>query len=941
MKSVMVVGAGLAGTKASLDLAEAGFEVYLIEKEPFVGGTMPKLDKMFPTHDCLICTLSPNSMDMGCKLSLVNRHPNIRTIVNAEITDFTGDAGNFEVTLNGTLSDPAEPLNSCKIGVDMKDVKINVGSVILAPGFKIADPTELSYYGYSQYPNVVTSLEFEGILKEAKTSNNGILRPSDQKPANKIAWIQCVGSRNERIKKGYCSSICCMFAIKEAMMAKEYSADTETKIFSMDLRIHGKGYEKYHRKAEKEYNIDFINSRIYEITEIQDTHNLGIRYAREDGTVSFEEFDLVVLSIGMEQPRETIALANKLGVSLDKFNFTKTLDLTGVCTNKPGIFVAGAFAGPKDMPETIAQASACAAEVALISGAKVKTPTIKLENNTCQINDNRSIPRTGVFICNCNNQLDSILDLQKIKDSLAITTAEILPDICSPAGRETVQNIIKQDKLNRIVIAACSGRTNSFLMRQLVKECGISESLLQIVNIREQCAWVHMNNPEKATQKALEQIKMAVIKSSLVKEVTTEFSQITPEVLVVGGGISGLTSSLYLAKLGFKVHLIERAHCLGGNVAKLRVGLKGEDIPKHLNSLISEVTSNNNIKIYLNSEVKNNSGFIGNFTSILSTGEQIKHAVTIIATGGQEYVSEEYLYSQDRRVYTQWELEQAIYNNETAVKDARNIVMIQCVGSRDHEQRNYCSKICCTKSIKLALKLKEENPDKNIFILYRDIRTYGTLERYYTEARSKGIIFIRYNLENKPVVEKVENQDSTVLKVSVNDHILGQKIEIDADIISLATGVASSFGNSKTARVFNLPLDENGFFEEAHMKLRPIDFTTDGIFLCGLAHAPKSIEESIIQAKAAVGRACTILYKEVLQSAGSFAVNNGECAACLTCVRTCPYGVPKIINNKVFIDPVQCRGCGVCSAECPFNAIEMQNLTNDIMISMVKSLFSA
>ncbi|ACV62255.1 4Fe-4S ferredoxin iron-sulfur binding domain protein [Desulfofarcimen acetoxidans DSM 771] len=931
MRAVLVVGAGLAGTKAALDLAEAGFDVYMVEKLPFVGGTMPKLDKMFPTHDCLICTLSPSSMDMGCKLSLVNRHPNIRTIINAQILDFTGRPGDFQVTLNGTCSVPTEPLNSCKIGMDLKAFTVNVGSVILSPGFKVADPGELSYYKYGIYPNIVTSLEFEEILKASKTSEKAILRPSDYKPAQKIAWIQCAGSRNEKLNKGYCSSICCMFAIKEAMMVKECSAEIKTKIFSMDLRIHGKGYEKYHRKAEKDYRIDFVASRIFEINQIEESHNLGIRYAAEDGTLYYEEFDLVVLSIGMEPPEDALELSEIFGIALDRFNFAKTVDLTGVCTTAPGIFVAGAFAGPKDIPETIAQASACVAEVALAAGEEKY-----ISGEPLPLTDNLPWnPRTGVFICTCNNQLDSILDLRKIAEKLGADSVHIVSEICTREGKFAVQNIIKHEKYSHIIIAACGSRTSAFFMKQLVKECGLPESLLQIVNIREQCAWVHANEPAKATLKAFEQIRMAFVKASMSTVLPVEFSHIVPAVLIVGGGIVGLTSALYLAKLGFRVHMVEKEAVLGGKVARIKVGLKGENISVHLQHLVNEVINQPNIKIYLKTQVKSHSGFVGNFKSLLSSGEVVRHAVTIIASGGQEYISDEYYCNQDPRVYTQLQLEEAIYKNDASVRKAKNIVMIQCVGSRDKDQRTYCSKICCTKSLKLALQLKEQYPDKNIFILYRDIRTYGTFEKYYSEARLKGIIFIRYNLNNKPVLEKTEEN----LKVYIDDHILGQKMEIEADIISLATGVAASAENPKLARIFSLPLEDNGFFKEAHMKLRPIDFNTNGVFVCGLAHAPKSIEESIVQAKAAVGRSCTILYKDYLQSAGPVAVNNGKCAACLTCTRVCPYGIPRVINNKVFIDPVQCKGCGICTVECPHKAIELQNMSDEIMMAMIRSLF--
>ena len=943
MKSVMVVGAGLAGTKAAIDLAEAGFEVYLVEKLPFVGGTMPKLDKMFPTHDCLLCTLSPDTMDFGCKLSSINRHPNIKTFVNAEIMTFTGKPGNFEVTLNGTLLVPDEQLTSCITAVNSYIIKINVGSVILSPGFKITDPSEQSYYGYGKYPNVVTALQFEAILKEAQTSNANILRPGDKKTASKIAWIQCVGSRNERIKKGYCSSVCCMFAVKEAMMAKEISPDIETKIFLMDMRIHGKGYDKYQQKAEKDFNVAFIYSRIHQVLESPDTGNLIIRYATEDGIVIKEEFGLVVLSTGIEQPQEIQALAEKFGIMLNEYNFSLTQDLTGVCTTRPGIFSAGAFSGPQDIPESLIQASACVAEAAAIAGCMDKK-LMSLDNDG-QTFDMTEEPRTGVFMCNCGNQLDSILDFPTIADGLKNISVHILPDLCSSAGKETAQIIIRQEHLNRIVIAACSSKINSFIMKKLVAECGLSENLLQIVNIREQCAWVHSDKPEKATAKALDQIRMAVIKLSLTKYSAPKSSQVIHEALTVGGGLAGLTSALYLAKLGCKVHLVEKTSSLGGIAARIKTGLKGENIHKYINLMTNEIINHPNVTVYLNSEVKNSAGHVGNFTSRLSTGEQINHAVSIIATGGQEaghnYDSavNEYLYGQSKLVYTQMQLEQSLYDNDPVVNGARNIVMIQCVGSREENRKPYCSRICCAKSINQALQLKEKDPSKNIFILYRDITTYGTLEKYYTEARRKGIIFIRYGLKNKPITEEVTLIDKKFIKVLVEDHILGSTLEIEADLLCLATGIEALPENPKIASAFDVSLDENGFFKETHIKLKPVDLKTDGVFVCGLAHAPKSAEETVTQAKAAVGRACTILCKDFLQSQNTVAVNNGDCGACLTCVRTCPYGVPRIVDHKVFINPIQCRGCGICTSECPLNALELQNLSTETLIAMIKSLF--
>ncbi|ACV64108.1 4Fe-4S ferredoxin iron-sulfur binding domain protein [Desulfofarcimen acetoxidans DSM 771] len=947
MKSVMVVGAGLAGTKIAIDLAEVGFEVYLVEKSASTGGTMQKLDKMFPTHDCSLCTLAPDTMDFGCKLSSVNSHPNIKTIVNAEILDFAGIPNNFEVTIRGTLHTPEERPVSCDKDFNLSVIKINIDFVILSTGFKTTDPSEQSYYGYGKYPNVITSLEFEALLKEARIFHTKIFRPGDRKKVEKIAWLQCVGSRNERIGRPYCSSICCMVAVKEAIMAREISSDTKTNIFLMDIRSHGKGYHDYQQKAEKDFQVGFIYSRIYGVSK-DPTGNLVIRYATENGNIITEDFDLVVLSTGIEQPEDIKDLAEKFGIMLDEYNFALTQAFSGVCSSRPGIFIAGAFAGPMDIQESLTLASACVAEIISSSGINEKRIGKKpFNNHTSRQLAISEEPNIGVFLCSCNSRLDNILDFPKLTGELKNNQVHIFSDLCSLSGKEAAQKIILQKRLNRIVIAACSSKINSSIMKKLVAECGLSENMLQIVNIREQCAWVHMDKPKKATYKALEQIRMAVIKLSLSTDFTQHTSQITQEALIVGGGLAGLTSALYLAKLGCKVHLVEKTAALGGLAAQtmLSSDTNDENISKHLNLLINETTGRSEVNIYLNTEVKSCTGYVGNFISRLSDSTVLNHAVTIIAAGGQEAghnndgSAKEYLYGKSKLVYTQMELEALISLNDPLLNKARNIVMIQCVGSREKSYRHYCSRICCTQSIKQALRLKERDPHKNIFILYRDITTYGSLEKYYTEARSKGIIFIRYNINNKPTAEEISIPNKKFIKILVDDHILGNTIELETDILCLATGIEASPDNPKIASVFNVSLDDNNFFKERHIKLKPVDLNNDGIFACGLSHAPKSAEETITQAKAAVGRACTILCKGILQAHKTVAVNTGDCAACLTCLRTCPYSVPKIVEHKVFINPVQCRGCGICTSECPLNALELQNLSNEIMDAMIESLF--
>ena len=844
----------------------------------------------------------------------------------------------------GACSECLECVKACLPGaVDHSQtdnlIEIEVGAVLLNPGAEIYNPEALSYYGYKKFPNVLTSIEFERVLSASGPFMGHLVRPFDHREPKRIAWIQCVGSRNIREEKGYCSGVCCMYAIKEAVIAKEHSQQgLDTTIFYMDMRTYGKGFENYYESA-KEKGVSFVRSRIFNIEEKEDdSKNLIIRYADEIGAIHHEEFDMVVLSVALTPSAGAVELAGELGLELNHYHFCQPADLTGVGTNRPGIYVAGTFAAPKDIPETVMQASAAAGESArLLTDVRGTLVTEKEFPPERDIAGEES--RIGVFVCNCGINIGGVVRVPEV-----VEMAEKLPNVvysgeylyvCSQDSQSKMKELIDEHKLNRVVVASCSPRTHRPLFQETLREAGLNRYLFEMANIRDQCSWVHQKEPDKATAKAKDLVRMVVAKSPLLEQVTQSTSAVIKEVLVIGGGVAGMTNALSLADMGFKVNLLEKNEVLGGLANRIDLGLNGEDVKSFIADLAKNVENHSNVKLYAGAEVKEVSGYVGNFSTRLTTGDEIKHSVTVIATGGAEYKPVEYLYGQNDRVMTQLEIGEALSAGDPVVTGAKNVVFIQCVGSRE-PGRMYCSRVCCAKSIKLALRLKSLNPDTNVFILYRDIRTYGFYEDLYREARARGVIFVRYSIDNKPVVEAGEDG----LTVTVTDHVLGQPLEIKADVVGLAAAIIAQDSNKKLSQLFKLPINEDGFFLEAHMKLRPVDFASEGIYMAGLAHGPKTIDENVSQAKAAAGRALTILSKDHLESHGVVAVvQQDKCAACLTCVRLCPYGAPKITNYAAEIESVVCQGCGTCAGECPNKAITLQHYKDPMQMAQCDALF--
>jgi len=830
------------------------------------------------------------------------------------------------------------------INHDQKTVKreIEVGAVILSSGVMPFDPGSLEeFYHYKSSPNVLTSLEFERILSASGPTLGHLIRPSDKKEPKKIAWIQCVGSRDtNRSKNGYCSFVCCMSAVKDAMIAREHAGyDLDCVIFNMDMRTFGKNYERYYNRA-KESGVGFVKSRIHTIDMIKETDDLRLRYVDESGNIKVEDFDMVVLSVGLIISESSADMAKRLGVSLDEHNFVKNDPFMPLETSRKGVYACGGFQGPNDIPGSVTQASAaaCAAgtDLSMVRGScakKIKVPD--------EIDITGQSPRVGVFVCRCGINIAGVVNVPEVveyaKSLDNVMYAEENLFTCSQDSQDQIKKVIKDKKLNRIVVASCTPKTHETIFMDTLEACGLNKYLFEMANIRNQNSWIHSDCSDEATEKAKELTRMAVARAVTLYPLFDKKIPVTKRALVIGGGISGLTAALGLADSDIEVLLIEKENRLGGMSLQLTETIEGKDIGTYVNSIIQKVQSHGNIQVLTNSIIVGFSGFKGNFTTEVLVGpgmyeRKIEHGAVILATGANEYKPDEYLYGQNPSVVTQIELSKKLKENNADGLD--NVVMIQCVGSRNKDYPN-CSRICCQAAIKNALHIKQINQDANVYILYRDIRMYGLLEQYYTKARQMGIVFFRYDVKNPPDVKAAKQG----VMVTFKDHVLDRDLCVEADLLALSAGVRPEDTEELTS-ILKLARDEDGYFMEAHVKLRPVDMVLEGIYICGSSHGPKLISESISQAMAAAGRATTLLSQTQLSlSAVKAVVEKEKCASCLICVRSCPYEVPKINKDGVSeIDAALCQGCGVCASECPAKAIALSWYEDNQILSKVESL---
>ncbi len=994
--AVLVVGGGIGGVQAALDLADSGYRVNLVESAPGIGGVMAMLDKTFPTNDCSMCILSP-------KLVAAARHRNIELMTLTEVSSVEGRPGDFTARLRrraryvdldkctgcgdclakcpvklpndfeGGLAErraiyrlyaqavPNAPMidaehclkltkdkcgvcaKVCKAGaIDYtqrdEEVEVRVGAVVVAAGSKVAPTALRPEYGHGAYPNVLTSLEFERILSASGPYSGHIQRPSDRKEPKRIAWLQCVGSRDNTVERGYCSAMCCMYAVKEAVIAKEHLPGIEPTIFYMDMRSYGKDFDKYVDRAEAQYGVRLVRARVPEVREDPETHELTVRYAGEDGPRA-ERFDMVVLSCGLVPPQQLVELSRKLDIELDRYGFVagSLWDPTG--TSRAGLSVAGTFQTPMAIPETVTEASSAAASTEGTL-AEARGSEASVEERPPERNVAGEPPRVGAFICHCGVNIGGIVDVPAVVEYARTLPFVVYADenlySCSGDTQERFKEIIKEHRLNRVMVASCSPRTHEPLFQATLAEAGLNPHLFAMANIRDQCSWVHMKEPERATAKAKELVRAAVARAVRQQPLPRVRLDVNKRALVIGGGIAGMSAALAVADEGFEVSLLEREAELGGNARRIWRTPEGEDVQARLEGIAGRVRSHPRVAVHTNATVDRIDGFVGNYrtTFHLEGGDEpveYDHGAVIVATGAEYRTPKEYGYGESDAIITQRDLEERLARKRVG-RGGGSVVMIQCVGSREPE-RPWCSRICCAEAVKNAVMLKEQDPDCEVYVLYRDIRTYGMREEYYRRARELGVVFIRFPVEEKP---RVVVEGGTPV-VTVRDPVLDRELRLRPGLLVLSSGIVPRDGSAALAQMLKVPLNADGFFLEAHMKLRPVDFATEGVFMAGLCHFPKFIDESVAQARAAAGRAATLLAQDRLEAEATVArVDPQCCTACRMCETLCAYRAIEVkVINETFgtqaavVNEALCKGCGACAANCRCSAIDILGFTNE------------
>ncbi len=829
------------------------------------------------------------------------------------------------------------------INFDQKpeELDLKVGAVILSPGFgKISEET-LEKYGYNKHPDIVTSIEFERMTTASGPFMGEVKCFSDGRHPKRMAFIQCVGSRDLGCDNGYCSSVCCMYSIKEALVAKEHDPEVDITIYYMDIRTQGKEFDKARERAES-MGIKFVRAKVADVTPWE--NRLQLTFSTLNAKHVFEPYDMVVLSVGLESPRDAQGIAEKAGIELNNYDFCKTGTFSPLATTRDGVIVAGAFQGPKDIPESVTQATAAAGIAAGMLAKQRGQGVIHKSYPDEQPFDDEI--RIGVFVCHCGINISSVVDVKNVEDSTEGMEGVVYHTdslySCSQDAQEVLKDKIKEHDLNRVVIAACSPRTHEPLFQETLKDAGLNRSLIEMVNIRDQCSWVHAAEPEAATDKSRDLVRMAVAKARGMKPLPEQTVPVTPKTLIIGSGIAGMTAAMSLAEQGFECLLLEKGKTLGGNLGLLNHTLDQEETGKHLKQLVAKVKRNKKINVATEAELTSISGFIGNYASVIATGSGKKkteqtfdHGTVVLATGGHEHRPEGYLLDKSNKVVTQLELEKRLAG-KAKNRAPGTVVMIQCAGSRG-DDLNYCSKVCCNHAVKNALKIKEINPDARVIVLYRDMRTYGYAEDAYRDARLKGVIFIPYEMDNKPELsEKGRN-----LRVKFFDSIMQEEMDITPDLVALSVGIVPD-STEELSKLLKAPLTDDKFFLEAHVKLRPVELPVDGMYVCGLAHGPKPLDETISQAQAAAAKAAQPLVKGCVSVAPIVSsVDQEQCIGCSLCASLCPFKAIEMIKvdkkRKAQTIAASCKACGICASHCPSFAISMGGFTNEQINSQISA----
>ncbi|MBI4608371.1 MAG: FAD-dependent oxidoreductase [Candidatus Rokubacteria bacterium] len=981
--SILVIGGGIAGIQASLDLAESGARVVLVERAPSIGGKMAVLDKNFPTLDCSICIEAP-------KMSEVGQHPNIELLTLAEVESVAGEAGRFRVAVSqrarfvtdectrcgecapacpvllsnefdaamasrkaiytpiaqavpgpyvvdirNCLNEPpnylpcARCVQACgprciDFGMPLRRrLEREVASIVVAAGYDLIDPLGLKEYGYGSHPDILTSLELERLLTSAGPTGGEIVRPSDGRHPERVLVVLCVGSRDRRFYR-YCSRFCCMYSVKHAFQLMDHGIKDVTVLY-MDLRAYGKGFDGFLERTRSE-GAKFVRGRPAWVRPAGD--RLRVRFEdTEAGRLREEAYDMVVLATAVRPPDGLAALARVLGIELDEDGFIRAVERRAglIATTRPGIYAAGCASGPKDIPDSVAEAGAAAslALAHLSDRAFAEEPHIE---PLAEI----EVPRIGVFVCHCGSNIAGVVDVPRV-----VEHARNLPDVvwaqdqmysCAGNTQKEIEEAIRSKGINRVVVAACSPKTHETIFRKVLIRAGLNPFLLEMVNVRNQDSWVHKQEREAASVKAMDMVAMGVEKARRLEPLTVTRSPIIQRALVVGGGVAGMSAAAALARQGYETHLVEKDSKLGGLLRFLDelapLGLKAQELLERQEQELREA----GVLLHLGTEVEQIGGFVGNFSARLVDGTELRVGAVVLATGARPYPPTEFLYRLDSRVITNLELEGLLPHVE-----ARRVTFVGCVGSRENGAG--CSRYCCASMIRQALRLRRMG--KHVRVLFKDIRTFTRhAEELYEEAARAGVQFFRYPPGQPP--EEAIAFDGTA--VMLHDALLGEPVRIPTDLLVLALALRPR--EETISQQLKVAKSEDGFLLELHPKLGPAETASQGIYLAGACQAPKDVRESVAQALAAAAKAGALLAKGVIEKEPLTArLTPDLCNGCMLCVPACPYGaieqLGKVKEGKVRIIEAACMGCGNCAATCNHDAIEMPYFTKEQILAQI------